>query len=562
MTAARDARPTAGHLARSAVVYVRQSSEMQVRNNAERRRLQYAPEDHARALGFAKVEVIDDDLGVSGGGVHRAGFERLLKAVCGGSAGLVLAIEASRLARNGRDWHTLLEICAVVGCLVGDRDRLHDPASVDDRAFLGLKGQFADMELAIFRQRSLESREALAGRGELFLHLPAGFEKTDRHSIGRTPDQRQRDAVDLVFRKFRELRSIRQVHLWFRRHGVTIPVRDLGREGVAWRVPRDSTLSPMFRNPIYAGAYVYGRRRQEVTVDASGAKRIRGGIMKPAGEWSVPLRDRHEARYRAGRAQAQFDAVDPANRNILHNLAVRWEAGLAEVSEREERLRELEAAREAREAGSADRDAWLALGADLERVWTHGRATPQLRKNVLRAALVEITASLRTETVHLLLHWRGGDHTEIEVRRFRNGEHRYSSDRETEDLIAGLARQQPDEQTARLLNRLGRRTGKGNGWNRHRVRTFRSHRGIPAHREGERQERGELSLTEASARLGVDPSVARRLIGAGILPARQVCTGAPWAVAAEDLEAPRVVAALSGCRTRAGTDTNQGGFGF
>ncbi len=258
-----DARLTASHLARSAIVYIRQSSEIQVRTNVERRKLQYGLEGHARALGFTKVEVIDDDLGVSGGGVRRAGFERLLQAVCSGSVGLVLAIESSRLARNGRDWRAFLEICVVVGCLVGDRDRIHDPMAVDDRAFLGMKGQFADMELAVFRQRSLESRQALAERGELFLHLPAGFEKVDRHSIEKTPDQRQRDAIELVFRKFGELRSVRQVHLWFRRREIAIPVRDLGRKGIAWRVPHDSTLASMFRNPVYAGAYVYGRRRVE-----------------------------------------------------------------------------------------------------------------------------------------------------------------------------------------------------------------------------------------------------------------------------------------------------------
>ena len=262
MTARRDARLTAGHLARSAIVCVRQSSETQVRTNVERRGLRYALTDHARALGFAKVEVIDDGPGVSGGGVRRPGFERLPRAVCGGSVGLVLAIEASRLARNGRDWHALLEIRAVVGCLVGDRERIHDPASVDDRAFLGLKGQFADMEPAIFRQRSLESREALAGRGELFPHLPAGSGKVDRHSIGKTPDQHRRDAIDMVFRKFRELRSIRQVHLWFRGRGIRIPVRDLAGRGIAWRIPYDTTLASMPRNPIHAGAYVYGRRRQ------------------------------------------------------------------------------------------------------------------------------------------------------------------------------------------------------------------------------------------------------------------------------------------------------------
>ena len=137
MTVTRDARLTPSHLARSAMVYIRQSSEQQVRNNVERRKLQYALESHARGLGFAKIEVIDDDLGVSGDGVHRPGFECLLHTVCSGSVGLVLAIESSRLARTGREWHTLLEICAIVGCLVGDRDRIYDPAIIDDRALLG-----------------------------------------------------------------------------------------------------------------------------------------------------------------------------------------------------------------------------------------------------------------------------------------------------------------------------------------------------------------------------------------------------------------------------------------
>ena len=164
--------------------------------------------------------------------------------------------------------------------------------------------------------------------------------------------------------------------------------------------------------------------------------------------------------------------------------------------------------------------------------------------------------------MHLLLHWRGGDHTEIEVRRFRIGEHRYKSGKDVEDLVAGLSRQLPDEQTARLLNRLGRRTSKGKGWNRDRVRSFRSRRGIPGYREGERQERGELSLSEASTQLGVDPSVVRRLIRAGILPAQQVCTGAPWSIATKELDTPRVVAALSGCRAVAVADPNQDEFRF
>ena len=166
---------TAAHRERGAYVYVRQSSEFQVKNNVERQRLQYALADHARELGFRDITVIDDDLGISGDGVYRPGFEALLEAVCKGKVGLVLSIEASRLSRNGREWHTLLDFCAIVGCLVGDRDRLYNPALLDDRMYLGLRGQFNEMELAIFRQRSLDSRIALAERGELRMHLPAGL---------------------------------------------------------------------------------------------------------------------------------------------------------------------------------------------------------------------------------------------------------------------------------------------------------------------------------------------------------------------------------------------------
>ena len=129
---------SAAHLERAAYVYIRQSSESQVQNHVERQRLQYALADHAKGLGFRDIEVIDDDLGMSGAGGHRPGFDALLEAVCKGRVGLVLSIEASRLSRNGREWHTLLDFCAIVGCLVGDRDRLYDPALIDDRMYLGL----------------------------------------------------------------------------------------------------------------------------------------------------------------------------------------------------------------------------------------------------------------------------------------------------------------------------------------------------------------------------------------------------------------------------------------
>ncbi len=285
---------TAAHMERAAYVYVRQSSEFQVKNNVERQRLQYALADHARELGFRDITVIDDDLGISGDGVYRPGFEALLEAVCKGKVGLVLSIEASRLSRNGREWHTLLDFCAIVGCLVGDRDRLYDPALIDDRMYLGLRGQFNEMELALFRQRSLESRIALAERGELRMHLPAGYEWVEGAGIEMTPDQRQRDAIHLVFRKFRELGSIRQVFFWFQHKNVEVPVRAPGH-GVVWKVLVSSTpIKQILTNPIHAGAYVYGRRRRETVIE-NGRKRVRQGIMlHDPRDWKVLLRDHHE----------------------------------------------------------------------------------------------------------------------------------------------------------------------------------------------------------------------------------------------------------------------------
>ena len=166
------------HLARSAVVYVRQSTAEQVAHNLESQRRQYGLADRARLLGWQDVEVIDDDLGRSAGGVRRPGFERLLAAICEGRVGAVMSVEASRLARNGRDWHTLLEFCGLVGTVIVDEDGVYDPASPNDRLLLGMKGTMSEMELSVFRQRSIEAMKQKARRGELFLTVAVGYTMT------------------------------------------------------------------------------------------------------------------------------------------------------------------------------------------------------------------------------------------------------------------------------------------------------------------------------------------------------------------------------------------------
>src|SRR5271157_120520 len=200
-------RITPDHLTRSAYVYVRQSTPDQLANNPESRRRQYALADRARVLGWENVIVIDDDLGRSGGGTARPGFERLLAAICTGAAGAVLAIEASRLARNGRDWHTLLEFCTLVNSLIIDEDGVHDPRLINDRLLLGLKGAFSELELSMFRQRSREALRLKAARGDLYMTVAIGYQRGANDRLEQDPDRRIREALALVFRKFSEIGS-------------------------------------------------------------------------------------------------------------------------------------------------------------------------------------------------------------------------------------------------------------------------------------------------------------------------------------------------------------------
>src|SRR6201982_1746677 len=201
---------TADHLGRGAFVYIRQSTADQLLHNLESRRRQYGLADRARQLGWTTVEVIDDDLGRSGSGINRPGFERLLAAICEGRVGAVFAIEASRLARNGRDWHTLIEFCGLVGTIIVDEDGIYDPRHPNDRLLLGMKGTMSELELSLFRQRSQEALKQKARRGALVLGVAAGYVKVGRDRIERNPDKRVQQAIRLVFTKFAGVHSGRQ----------------------------------------------------------------------------------------------------------------------------------------------------------------------------------------------------------------------------------------------------------------------------------------------------------------------------------------------------------------
>jgi DNA invertase Pin-like site-specific DNA recombinase len=658
---------TSEQLARSAYVYIRQSTPDQLTHNHESRRRQYGLADRARQLGWTSVEVIDDDLGRSGDGVSRPGFERLLAAICERRVGAVFAIEASRLARNGRDWHTLIEFCGLVGTVIVDEDGIYDPHHPNDRLLLGVKGTMSELELSLFRQRSQEALKQKASRGALFLGVAAGYVKAGRDRIEKDPDQRIQDALKLVFSKFAELRSVRQVHVWLRDQGIALPVKSRDAERrIVWKVPLYNTVHNILTNPVYAGAYAFGRTMSKVCIE-DGRKRIIRGLRRPQTEW-VLLKDRHEgyitwdefernqhviadnatskgsatvrgavrsgepllagllrcghcgrklyvayggatgryvchgailnhgercisfgslradhavgtevirvlkplgidaavkaleaqtsqtsaaqrqlalalqqARYAAAHARRQYDAVDPDNRLVAGELERRWNETLQVVNRVEGEIAELEARKPAA-LDEPERNALMQLGTDLALAWRHPAATAATRKRILRAALNEIVVRIEGGFIEMVLHWQGGDHTALKLKMNTTGRNRFTTPEETSSLIRALARQLPDPEIARLLNRAGKPTGRGNGWTEKRVCSFRNDHEIAVYREGEWAERGEITLEAAAQIIGVTTMTALRMIRRGDLKGKQLCEGAPWVIKAAD------AAALSACK--------------
>jgi DNA invertase Pin-like site-specific DNA recombinase len=253
------------HIEREAYVYVRQSSMQQVRTRLEGQRRQYDLRERALELGFQRVVVIDEDLGRSGSGsVERPGFGRLLAAVCSGKVGAVLALEASRLARNNRDWHHLIDLCAMAGTLVIDHDGIYDPSLLNDRLLLGLKGTMSEFEISLLRQRAMEARRQKVGRGLVLTQVPVGYVRTEDEGIEKTPDRQVQEAIAGIFRKFRELGSVRQVLLWYRDEKLLIPAlsRESGHRKLVWIEPVYPRIFGILKNPTYAGVFVW----EEITL--------------------------------------------------------------------------------------------------------------------------------------------------------------------------------------------------------------------------------------------------------------------------------------------------------
>jgi len=307
------------HLARKAFVYLRQSSDKQVRQNKESQRLQYDLAERIRALGWKEVEVIGSDLGSSAAiaSAPRDGFERVLSSVALGEVGIVASREASRLSRTDKDWCRLLEVCQIFGTLIGDEQQVYDLNYLDDQLVLGIKGTLSVVELKILRQRMQEGQESKARRGELFKRLAVGFVLDALGKVTFHPDQRVREAIQLVFTKFRERWSVRQTFQWFRDYDVELPANPIQGTQLVWKVPTQSLIRDILCNPFYAGAYIWGRR-PVTTLLVDGRLEKHQGATRPAEQCRVFIPDHHVG---------YIDwATYEKNQRMIHRNSVNWQA--------------------------------------------------------------------------------------------------------------------------------------------------------------------------------------------------------------------------------------------
>jgi excisionase family DNA binding protein len=668
---ASDALPAA-LLQRKAVVYIRQSTQAQVQTHTESRRRQYELVDVARARGFRQVEVIDDDLGRSASGtVARPGFDRLVAWLCAGEVGAVLCFDASRLARNGRDWHHLLELCGLVEARVIDMDGVYDPCRPNDRLLLGMKGSISEFELGVLRSRMLDAARSKARRGELRIPVPIGYTWHREAGLGLDPDLRIQEVIRLIFVRFRECGSARQVLLRMSAEHVHFPRPSDGKRMIAfeWRSIRYCNVISVLKNPFYAGAYAYGKSEKR-TVLVDGHARKSYGHHKPLEQCEVLLKDHHEgyiewtefernqallaantygkvggvksgrggrallaglltcgrcgrrlpvvyagnapgrpvyrcdrpnlmlglprclgfggsridaaistellqvvepmaieaalqaermhmetrteqrriaelelqqAEYEASLAERRYAACDPDNRLIAAQLEKSWEAALRRVQACQARLEQ---------AVSPDPTAaapdFAGLADDLNAAWNAPGVTMRTRQRLTRALITDIIADVdeATREVVLTIHWRGGQHSQLRVRKPKTGEHGCRTSEEALAIMRSMATRWSDEDIAASLNRMGMRTGQGKTWTAHRVSSLRRVHGIHAYRSAEKN--GEwLTMSEAAAKLGVTNHAVRRLIKGGILAAEQVVTGAPYQIRATDLQSDSISASLA-----------------
>ncbi len=659
-------------LKRKAVVYVRQSSQSQVMNNLESKRRQYDLVDVARQRGFIDVEVIDDDLGRSASGtVARPGFDRLVAGLCAGRVGAVLCFDASRLARNGRDWHHLLELCGLVEARVIDLDGVYNPCRPNDRLLLGMKGSISEFELGVLRSRMLDAARSKASRGELRVAVPFGYIWHREAGLGFDPDLRLQEVIRLIFVRFRELGSARQVLLSMRADQVHFPrPSDEGRmTNFEWMPIRYRNVISILKNPFYAGVYVYGKSEKRTSI-VDGRARRSYGHGKPVGTWEVMIQNHHEsyigwaeyernqkqlalnnygraggtksgrggrallsgimicgrcgrrlsvaytgnpqsrpvyrcdkpnlmmglprcmtfggprvdaavvgelmqavepmaidaafeaermhrkqqedqqrildlelqqARYDASIAERRYAACDPDNRLIAAQLEKNWETALRRVHDLEARCPS-----EPQAEIKVDPGAFANLADNLSKAWHAPGVTMRGRQQLLRTLITDIVVDVDDEArdVVLTIHWRGGQHSELRVRKPKTGEHGCATTEDALAVMRSMAGRWSDDHIAASLNRMGLPTGQGKTWTGHRVSSVRRVRGIHAYQSAEKGG-AWLTMTEAAKALGTTNHTIRRLIKAGILSAVQVVPRAPYQIRADDLTSDPVKSAMA-----------------
>lgn len=281
---------TRNHLNRRACLYIRQSSLKQVQQNKESQRRQYDLRERAIALGWTvdQIDVVDEDQGKSGAtSANRAGFQDLRARVGAGEVGILLCLEVSRLCRNNAEWQQLLQIASISNTLILDEYGVYDAADTNDWLLLGIKGQLSEFELRGIRARMIGGQRSKAQRGALKIALPVGLVYTERDQVVKHPDRSVRNAIDLVFRTFRRLKSVRQAKKWFIKQGILLPARNIGAS-IHWNTASHSRITQILRNPRYAGCYAYGRRKAEPQPD--GTRRM---IELPIDQWMVCVQEAH-----------------------------------------------------------------------------------------------------------------------------------------------------------------------------------------------------------------------------------------------------------------------------
>lgn len=287
---------TPEHLQRQALVYIRQSTTQQMRTNHESAQRQYALVERAASLGWSSeaIQIIDEDQGRSGtSALHRPGFKKLLAEVGAGQVGIVLALEASRLARSSADWHRLVEICGITRTLLADDGAVYDPREPNDRLLLGVKGTLSEAELFTLRCRLHEGRWNKARRGALSRSLPVGYVYADEGTIRKDPDRQVRSRIEYLFGLFARLQVARKVLVHLRQQGLTLPTQVWGgpQHGrIVWKAPTLSSIVRILHNPMYAGAYVYGQFTYDAFERSATTGKAKARV-QPLEQWPVCLHD-------------------------------------------------------------------------------------------------------------------------------------------------------------------------------------------------------------------------------------------------------------------------------